>query len=496
MDDEGASPTEASEVGPSLAPVEERVQQESQKVASEPRSKWYIEHTALFVTTTKWAILGTISGLCVGIGTKFFLWSLAEASAWLATETGNRVPPYLWLPLSLPLCVFLIRTFAPEAQGHGTEAVIEAVHQRSGRISWKVAPVKLLATILTLATGGSVGKEGPCAQIGAAVSSLFADVLRLADADRRRLVICGISAGFAAVFGTPVSGALFGIEVLYLGRIEYSVLFPSLLAGIMAHLVCDVSPPVVNVPPSTIVSGQFVFVLLTLGLGVIFGLVALLFIELTELIEARLHHYRSHPYQVACFGGALLVIFFFIFGALYSGLGVETIEAVLHGGNAPIAAGLLKMLATAVTLEVGGSGGILTPLFFIGTTVGAAIAQLCGLPISLVSAFGFISLLGASTNTPIAAAVMGMEILPGPVGVYAALSVCAAYLIVGHRSVYPSQRIGFAKSAGLEFDLDVPIGEVTIGSMRVREGSLTKRVSSVRKRLRKRVDGKKGGEEK
>src|SRR5207245_1132909 len=92
--------------------------------------------------------------------------------------------------------------------------------------------------------GGSVGKEGPCAQIGAAITSLFADVLRLRDEDRRRLVICGIGAGFAAVFGTPVSGALFGIEVLYLGRIEYSVLFPCLVSGIVAHLVCGVGAPV------------------------------------------------------------------------------------------------------------------------------------------------------------------------------------------------------------------------------------------------------------
>ncbi len=447
-------------------------------------SRWYLEHTALFVTTLKWAILGALSGLGVGIGTRVFLWALSAGTTLVAAATHNSVPAYILLPLSLPICVFLIKTFAPEAGGHGTEAVIEAVHQRWGRIPWKVAPVKLLATILTLVTGGSVGKEGPCAQIGAAVSSLFADLLRLPDSDRRRLVICGISAGFAAVFGTPVSGALFGIEVLYLGRIEYSVLFPSLLAGIIAHLICNVTPPITGVPSNYIVPHQFEFVLIALGLGALFGAVALVFIELTEWFGDRIHRFKDRPYLLACSGGLFLVLFFTLFGDTYSNLGTETVDRALAGGTVFFAAFFLKMIATTVTLEVGGSGGILTPLFFIGTTCGAACAQIFGLPIPLVSAFGFIALLGASTNTPIAAAVMGMEILHGPVGVYAALCVCTAYLIVGHRSVYPSQKIGFAKSAGLEFALDVPIGEVTIAGMRMKAGSLTERLAKARRRVR------------
>src|SRR5215510_12720746 len=207
-------------------------------------SRWYTEHTALVISTTKWAVLGAVAGVCVGAGTRGFLWCLGASSRLAARVFTGAVRPFHLLPLALPACVWLIRTFAPTARGHGTEAVIAAVHQRAGKVDWAVAPIKLLATILTLAFGGSVGKEGPCAQIGASITSLFADVLRLTDEDRRRLVICGIGAGFAAVFGTPVSGALFGIEVLYLGRIEYPVLFPCLVAGIIAHLVSGVSPPV------------------------------------------------------------------------------------------------------------------------------------------------------------------------------------------------------------------------------------------------------------
>src|SRR5262245_5579438 len=206
-------------------------------------SRWYTEHTALLISTLKWALLGATAGVCVGLGTRFFLWCLVRSGWGARTVTPGCIPFFALLPLALAASVWIIRTFAADARGHGTEAVIAAVHQRSGRVDWQVAPVKLTATAVTLAFGGSVGKEGPAAQIGAALTSLFADVLRLRDEDRRRLVICGISAGFASVFGTPVSGALFGIEVLYLGRIDYGVIFPALVAGIVGHLACGVRPP-------------------------------------------------------------------------------------------------------------------------------------------------------------------------------------------------------------------------------------------------------------
>ena len=126
---------------------------------------------------------------------------------------------------------------APDAEGHGTEKIIEAVHQRSGKIRLMVVPVKLVATVITIAFGGSAGKEGPAAQIGAAVSSAFSDLLRFDSKDRKKLVICGISAGFATVFGTPIAGAIFGVEVLFVGGMLYDVLLPSFVSGIVAFQV-------------------------------------------------------------------------------------------------------------------------------------------------------------------------------------------------------------------------------------------------------------------
>lgn len=294
-------------------------------------TRWYTEHAALFISTLKWALLGGIAGICVGLGTRAFLWSLTAGTALAHRLDTGWFHFYFLLPLALPACVWLIRTFAPTAKGHGTEAVITAVHQNWGRVDWIVAPIKLLATILTLAFGGSVGKEGPCAQIGAAITSLFADVLRLSDPDRRRLVICGIGAGFAAVFGTPISGAIFGIEVLYLGRIEYGVLFPCMVAGIVSHLVCGVRAPVPAIAPSFGGLSQPELVLLSLAFGAVFGLMALVLIETMRGLERMLRRFEDHPYVVAVCGGIVLALIYAITGTRYAGLGTDTIEVALAG---------------------------------------------------------------------------------------------------------------------------------------------------------------------
>ncbi len=452
-------------------------------------TQWYTEHTALLISTLKWALLGAGAGVCVGLGTRVFLWAVRASGAQAASLTQGQFPAYWFLPLALPLCVWLIRTFAPDARGHGTEAVIAAIHTRSGRIDWLIAPVKLAGTVLTLACGGSVGKEGPAAQIGAAITSLFADLTRLADEDRRRLVICGISAGFAAVFGTPVSGALFGIEVLYLGRLDYTVIFPAMVAGIVGHLVCGVAPPFPVLHETFAAIGQVRLLLTTIASGALFGLVALLLIETLRSVERGLERLKLNAFLLAALGGSALVILYSTAGAEYAGLGTATIDGVLAGTLVvSSAAFLLKIAATAITLETGGSGGILTPIFFIGVTSGAALAPLFNVPPTLLAAFGFVSVLAAAANTPIAAAVMAIELLPPEISVYAALAAATAYLMVGHRSVYASQKLGFSKSGGLELPLGGTIGDVDRASLRIRKGSLTERVHSMGWRPEREAD--------
>jgi H+/Cl- antiporter ClcA len=450
---------------------------ESPRLSDE--SRWYTEHTALLISTLKWALLGAAAGVCVGLGTRVFLWFLARSADLARALTFGRIPVFVLLPLALPACVWIIRTFAPDARGHGTEAVIAAVHQQSGHVNWRVAPVKLGATALTLAFGGSVGKEGPAAQIGAALTSLFADILRLSDEDRRRLVICGISTGFAAVFGTPVSGALFGIEVLYLGQIDYSVIFPALVAGIVGHLACGVRPPFPAVQAAFADTTQVKTILTMLAAGAVFGLVALVLIESLRFFERALRRFERRPYLLAALGGVSLALLYALVGDIYAGLGTDTIDGVLAGTvYVGSAAFLLKILATSITLESGGSGGIVTPIFFVGTTGGAALAPIFSVPATFLGAVGLVSVLAAAANTPIAAAVMAMELLPPPEGVYAALAAATAFLMVGHRSVYASQKLGLSKSAALDIELGGPVGEISRSSVRLRKGSLTERVHS------------------
>jgi H+/Cl- antiporter ClcA len=204
--------------------------------------------------------------------------------------------------------------------------------------------------------------------------------------------------------------------------------------------------------------------------------VALLFIETMRAAEGLLHRWAAHPYLVALGGGLVLVLVYTVAGTAYAGLGTDVIESALAGAAPVFLLGfLVKILTTTVTLETGGSGGIVTPLFFVGATTGYALARLAGLPTGVFAAFGLVAVLAAAANTPIAAAVMGMELLPTQLGVYAALCAGTAFLMVGHRSVYASQKLGFSKSAGLEVPLDVAVGDLDRAGLRIRRGSLTER---------------------
>ncbi len=363
---------------------------------------------------------------------------------------------FLLIPLAFFVSAVTIKYLAPEAEGHGTEKVIEAVHRRSGRIQPMVVPIKLIATIATLAAGGSAGKEGPCAQIGGGLASMMASLGRFNDADRKKLVICGISAGFAAVFGTPLAGSIFGVEVLFVGGVLYDVLLPSFIAGIVSFEVAShFGVSYFHRPLEFVPVFSEVFLLKVVAAGVLFGLTSFLFIEILGAFELLSRRIKVWSPLKAVFGGLAIVVLALVFGPRYLGLGLPTIVFTLNG-HAPLLpwyAFMIKQVFTAITLSFGGSGGIVTPIFYIGTTAGTAFSHVLGIEPATCAAIGLVALLAGCANAPISASIMALELFGTAIGPYAAVACVISFLMTGHRSVYPSQILSVAKSGSLRVEL-------------------------------------------
>lgn len=417
----------------------------------------FLESSLLFIHVIRWFLIAIMVGVVVGIATSYFLKAL-DGSITLA---GRWSWSFLLLPVAFMVSAYLVRRFAPEAEGHGTEKVIEAYHRHSGRIRLVVVPIKALATIVTIALGGAAGKEGPSAQIGAGLASKLADLLKFRSDDRKKIVVCGLSAGFAVVFGTPIAGAIFGVEALFVGAIVYDVLFPSFVAGIVAFGTArwlglayshQFQQFAVTLDPILLVEVIFA--------GVFFGLLALLLIECMRIARKLAHWIKLSPIWTAAVGGASLVILTLVLGRDYLGLGLVQAGAVIRGGEASVIAPFAKMIFTSITLNFGGSGGTLSPVFYIGATGGHLWASLFNQDSSFFAAIGMVALLAGAANTPISASIMAVELFGPAIVPYAALASVVSFLMTGHRSVYPSQVLSFIKSPALRVTTGKELHEI------------------------------------
>ena len=277
--------------------------------------------------------------------------------------------------------------------------------------------------------------------------SAFGQFIRLEDIDRVRLVICGISAGFAAVFGTPVAGALFAIEALWIGRLSYGALFPSLVSAFVGHQVAANLGIAYLSPVSPSVPSLNIPFFLSVGLaGVTFGVASFIFVEIMGLGKRLAILTKTSSVLTGVIGGLILIAVTFLLSDDYLGLGWATVSQALKGDDLPWYAFAVKAVTTSVTLNFGGSGGILLPLCFYGAALGSALAHGLGMDPATFAALGLVSVLAGATNTPIAAIVLAMELFGPAIAPYAATSCARSYLLTGHRSVIPTQLLHESKS--------------------------------------------------
>ena len=390
----------------------------------------------------KWFFLATFIGIIVGTLDAIFLKALDNSIAW-----RNKIPYfYLGLPLALYIVAVLSRKVAPMHKDYATDAVLKKINDYQP-ISFLSILKGFTLSILTIATGGSAGKEAPCADVGAGMSSILSRLLHMRIEDQRKMMICGVSAGFAGVFGVPISGALFGLEVLWVGHIFYEVMFPALVAGITAFQVTSflgvnyIYHPIHFVP---VFSEQFFLKMIVAGM--FFGLVSLLFIEIAKVARVIFRYIvrKSNLFVTCVLGGVLLIFIGYLTSPLYLGLGIAGIDGPLSGAPLHSPFGFLyKIITTSITFAAGGIGGIVTPIFFVGAQSGAMLSDFLHVDSATLAALGLVSVLAGAANTPLAASIMAIELFGPAIAPYAAVSCVISFLITGQQSVYPSQRISW-----------------------------------------------------
>ena len=401
------------------------------------------EQLPMLFFLVKWFILSLLSGSLIGSASALLLVSLN----W-ATDYREH---HLWIIALLPIAGLLIGLmyhYWAGTSAKGNNFLIEEICSPHDIIPFKMAPLVYIGTVLTHLFGGSAGREGTGVQMGGAIADQFSRVLQMNRYNRKMMVVIGISAGFASVFGTPLAGAVFGLEVIVIGRMRYEALLPSFLSAVFGHLTCEAwgiahtHYPVPEIPSLTVVT-----VLWVILAAICFGVVAMVFSRSIVFWGNLAKRYVAYPPLRPLCGGVMIALAVWMLGTTkYIGLGVPTIVASFTEQQAAYDF-FIKLLLTTFTIGVGFKGGEVTPLFFVGATLGSALSAIIPLPISLLAGMGFVAVFAGATNTPIACTLMGLELFGIEAGMFLGIACVIAYLFSGHTGIYTSQVIGSPKHA-------------------------------------------------
>ena len=401
------------------------------------------------VSVVRWALILVPLAALVGTLCAAFLWSLDAV-----TRLRFAAP---WLLYCLPIGGFgvgLLYHLTGRSVEGGNNLIVEQIHEPGGGVPLRMAPLIFFGTVVTHLFGGSAGREGTAVQLGGSLASGFGRALRL-DADGTRiLLMTGIAAGFGAVFGTPIAGAVFALEVLAIGRVEYRALVPCLVAALVGDWTClawGLHHGIYRVDALIVVDALLVA---KAGLaGVAFGLVGLAFAEANHALGGWLKRIVPYGPLRPLIGGIAVIALVFLFGTRdYLGLGTLAATpdgltiASFFGPDPHPWSWALKFVFTIVTLSSGFKGGEVTPLFFIGAALGSALAPLFGVPTGVFAAIGFVALFAGAANTPLACTFMGIELFGATYAVPIAVACFVAYLCSGHNGIYLSQRVAVAKT--------------------------------------------------
>ena len=396
---------------------------------------------AIVVFFLKWILLGTTVGIATGAACALFLKSLN-----LAADLRTMHPWLLYfLPFGGIFISYLYINYGKNSS-KGNNLILDCVYSGKDSIPLRMAPLVSFCTFITHLLGGSAGREGVGVQIGGSLSEWIGKVFKVNEIDRKILLVSGISSGFGSIFGTPLTGTVFGLEVIAMGSMKYDALIPCFTASFVGSLVTSAlgihhSNNILHNVPAL----SALVVLKVILASILFGLASILFAELTHSFKNFFSKHLKNPMLKSFTGGVVIILLVYIVGTReYLGLSLPLITKSFEKAASPFTF-LWKTIFTSLTLSFGFQGGEVTPLFVIGSTLGSALSPLFNLPTAFLAAMGYIAVFCGATNTPIACFILSIELFGNEAMPYMLMACIVSYLFSGHSTIYTSQKVAVRK---------------------------------------------------